>query len=248
VFCRILKDCTPVLEASAAAVIALMAPTPRYVKAGCCENPDHVSNIDSTNELFEEELHLAVTHFRTAVASLPAGQIRRVFYIYGQFGQEEYAARDLDTSDGLSIWRDDDPVHLTDAAYMEIGMAIICGEEDNDDVFHPPNKQQWLESVVLVVPTKPEQAEKAPPPTADWLTGRLAMPKRGGQEGGWPRGGGLGGGSLGGGGRGSFVRGGYCVGGRGRRFSDHLLFSLKIYFIFLSYQRKKGEKSYKKTK
>jgi len=137
VFCRILKDCTPVLEASATAAVVLTAPTPRYVKAGCCDNLDHVSNIHSTNDLFEEELHLAVSHFRTAVASLPPGKISRVFDIFQQFGQDEYAARDLDTTDGLSIWRDDNTVHLTDTAYMEIGMALLRGEEDDDDVFQP---------------------------------------------------------------------------------------------------------------
>ena len=176
VFCRILKDCISILEASAAAAVILMAPTPRYVKAGCCDNSDHISNIDLTNDLFEEALHLAVTHFQTAIASLPPGKISRVFDIYQHFGQDEYAARDLDTSDGLSIWRDDD-VHLTDTAYMEIGMALLRGKDDDDDIFQPPKKQQRLESVVPAVPAKPEQAAKAPPPTADWLTGRLAAPK-----------------------------------------------------------------------
>jgi len=108
---------------------------------------------------------------------LPTGQISRVFDIYTQFGQDEYAARDLDTVNGLSIWRDDDPVHLMDAPYMEIGMAFLRGEEDNNDVFQPPKKRQRLESVVPVVPAKPEQAAKAPPPMADWLTGRLAVPE-----------------------------------------------------------------------
>jgi len=84
VFCRIIKDCTPVLEASAAAAVVLMAPTPGYVKSGCCDNPDHVSNIDSSNDLFEDELQLALTHFRTAVASLPVGQISRFFDVYRQ--------------------------------------------------------------------------------------------------------------------------------------------------------------------
>ena len=141
VFCRILKDCTPVLEASATVAVVLMARTPRYVKAGFCENPDHVSNIDLINDMFEEELHLAVSHFRTAIASLPPGTISRVFDIYQQFGQDESASRDLDTSDGLSIWRDDDPVHLTDAAYMEIGMSLLCSSEDDNNVFQPPKKR-----------------------------------------------------------------------------------------------------------
>jgi len=78
--------------------------------------------------------------------------------------------------------------------------------------------RQRLESVVPAVPAEPEQAAKAPLPTADWLTGRLAAPKRGGQRGGWPRGGGRGGGGRGGGGLGGFVRGGIRGGGRGRRY------------------------------
>jgi len=185
-----------------------MAPTPRYVKAGCCDNLDHVSNIDSTNDLFEEELHLAVTHFRTAVALLPPGKISWVFDVYEHFGQDKYYARDLDTRDGLSTWHDRDSVHLTDTAYMEIGMALLRRKEDDDEVFQLPKKRQRLESVVPVIPAKPEQAAKALHPTADWLTGRLAAPKRGGQRGGWPRGGGPGGGGPRG-----FVRGGYRGGG-----------------------------------
>jgi len=103
---------------------------------------------------------------------------------------------------------------------MEIGMALLLGDEDDNDVFQPPKKRQRLERVVPVVPAKPEQAAKAPPPTADWLTGRLAEPKCGSQRGGWSREGGRGGrgGGSRGGGRGSFVRGGNRGGGRGRRF------------------------------
>ena len=119
---------------------------------------------------------------------MPPGTISRVFDIYQLFGQDDSAARDLDTNDGLSIWRDDDPVHLTEAAYMEIGMSLLRGGEEEDKVFQTPKKCQRLESIVLEVPAKPEQAAKAPPPTADWLTGRLAAAKRGGQRGRWTRG------------------------------------------------------------
>jgi len=120
------------------------------------------------NDMFEKELHLAVPHFRTAVALLPPGKISRVFNVYQHFGQDEFAARDLDMSDGLSIWHDRDSVHLTDTAYMEIGMALLRGDEDDDEVFQPQKKRLRLESVVPVVPVKAEQAAKAPPPTADW--------------------------------------------------------------------------------
>ena len=44
------------------------------------------------------------------------------------------------TCKGLSIWQDLDSVHLTDTAYMEIGMALLHSEEDNNDVFQPPKK------------------------------------------------------------------------------------------------------------
>jgi len=115
-------------------------------------------------------------------------------------------------SDGLLIWQDRDPVHLTDTAYMEIGMVLLCGIDDDEDVFQPPKKRQRLESIVPVVPAKPENVAKTPLPTAGWLTGRLTEPKRGGQRGCWSRGGGRGNGGPGG-----FVRGGNRSGSRGRR-------------------------------
>jgi len=148
------------LRLLAAAAIILMALTPRYFKARCCENPDHLSYIDSTNDLFEEELHLAVTHFLTAVASLPPGKIHLVFDVYQHFSQDEYSSRDLDTSNSLSIWQDRDPVHLMDTALMEIGMALLRGDKDDDKVIQLLKKRQGLESAVLVVPAKPEQAAR----------------------------------------------------------------------------------------
>ena len=41
----------------------------------------------------------------------------------------------------VSIWLSQDPVHLTDTAYMEIGMSLLSGETD-DDVSQPPKKRQ----------------------------------------------------------------------------------------------------------
>jgi len=41
--------------------------------------------------------------------------------------------------------------------------------------------------VVPAVPAKPVSVAKAPPSTADWLTGALSHPKRGGRESGWSR-------------------------------------------------------------
>jgi len=78
-------------------------------------------------------------------------------------------------SDGLSIWQNRDPVHLTDTDYMEIGMSLLQGDNDDGD-FQPPKRRQRLESVVLAVPAKPANVAKAPPPTASWLTDRLDEP------------------------------------------------------------------------
>jgi len=57
---------------------------------------------------------------------------------------------------------------------MEIGVLLLRG--DDDDVFRPSKKRQRLESVVPAVPVKPENATKAPPLTASWLSGRLTEP------------------------------------------------------------------------
>jgi len=109
------------------------------------------------------------------VASLPPGKICQVFDVYQQFGQDNYTARDLDTSNGLSIWQNRDPVHLTDTAYMEIGMWLLQ-DDDNDEVFQLAKKRQRLETVVPAMLAKPASSAKAPPPMASWLTGRLTKP------------------------------------------------------------------------
>jgi len=93
-----------------------------YVRNGCWENPDHVSNIESNS--YEDILHLAMSHFQAAVASIRASNIRRVFDVYQQFGHDNYTAKNLDTDGGLSIWLSWDPVHLTDTVYMEIGILL----------------------------------------------------------------------------------------------------------------------------
>jgi len=63
-----------------------------------------------------------------------------------------------------------------DTTYMEIGMALLGGD-DKDDVFQPLKKRQCLESIVPDVLAKPKSAAKALSRTASWLTGRLPEPK-----------------------------------------------------------------------
>jgi len=75
-FTKVLKDCASILEATVATVVVLITPLPRYVRKGCCENPDHVSNIENSD--YEEELQLAVSHFRAADVSLSAANSRWV--------------------------------------------------------------------------------------------------------------------------------------------------------------------------
>jgi len=204
VFSKIFKDYSSVL--STAAAIVLVAYTPRYVRIRCCPNPDLVSNIE--NKDYEEEMHLAVEHFRTAAsAALSEGSFRKVFDIYQHLGQDEYAARDLNTRDGMSIWLDRDPVHMRDAAYLEIGMALLSSDVDDDDVFQPPRKRQGLESVVPVVQANAATVAKQPPATPSWLTRALQEPKSGGRGGGWGRG-------RGGGFRGNRGRSVGCGGGQ----------------------------------
>jgi len=85
----------------------MMAPTPRYIKNGCCENLDHASNIESM--FYEEKIHRV---FRTFISTLA-----RTIMPPGTW-----------TEDGLSIWLSRDPVHLTNAPYIEIGIALLNGD------------------------------------------------------------------------------------------------------------------------
>ena len=93
------------------------------------------------------------------------------------FGKVDDLA-DLQSSAGLSIWREDDPVHLTAAAYGDIAAVISAQAETTSRQPQAGLARRRLASVVPT-PAATRQAVREP----DWISGQLRT-ARGGQRGG----------------------------------------------------------------
>ena len=97
------------------------------------------------------------------------------------FNESEDLA-DIKSSAGLSIWRDDDPVHLSMAAYNDIG-AVLSSQADNNGRQPISCHSRRRLASVIPAPAKPAPAVREP----EWINGELRSARggpRGGQRGG----------------------------------------------------------------
>ena len=98
------------------------------------------------------------------------------------FGKVDDLA-DLQSSAGLSIWREDDPVHLTAAAYGDIAAVISAQAETTSRQPQAGPARRRLASVVPT-PAATRQAVREP----YWISGQLRTARgsqRGGQRAGY---------------------------------------------------------------
>ena len=93
------------------------------------------------------------------------------------FGKVEDLA-DLQSSAGLSIWREDDPVHLTEAAYGDIAAVISAQAETTSRQPQAGLARKRLASVVPAPVVTRQVVQES-----DWISGQLRS-ARGGQRGG----------------------------------------------------------------
>ena len=82
----------------------------------------------------------------------------------------EYSSQEfhsLNSSGGVAIWRDDDPVHLTDTAYGDIADHLVNAVKGNGggDPEEAPQRRR-LESIVTMSGSDPAQK-----PVPGWLLG-----------------------------------------------------------------------------
>ena len=101
-----------------------------------------------------------------------------VFNPLSCFGQAEELA-EIKSSAGLSIWREDDPVHLTAAAYGDIS-AVISNQAETTSRQPTTGLARRLQASVVPAPTAAPHAFREP----DWISGQLRT-ARGGQRGGY---------------------------------------------------------------
>ena len=111
----------PVLEAAGSAVI--ICARPRYVSGTCCTDKKHIQN--RHEEDFQNILLNGGTSCSTVLKTEAAkfGLTLAAFNLLSCFGQADSLA-EIRSSAGLSLWRDDDPVHLTVAAYGDIAEVL----------------------------------------------------------------------------------------------------------------------------
>ena len=112
-----------VLDAAGAAIIICALPLPRYVKRPCCNDEDHMTNWAEADfpDILKSGSDACSSVIRVEGERL--GLTIAVFNLLSCFGQAEELSG-IKSSAGLTIWREDDPVHLTAAAYGDISAVI----------------------------------------------------------------------------------------------------------------------------
>ena len=94
------------------------------------------------------------------------------------FNESEDLA-DIKSSAGLSIWRYDDPVHLSTAAYNDIA-AVLSSQANNNGRQPISGHSRRRLASVIPAPAKSVPAVREP----EWISGELRGGLRGGQWGG----------------------------------------------------------------
>ena len=94
------------------------------------------------------------------------------------FGQADDLT-EVKSSAGLSIWREDDAVHLTTASYGDIA-AVLANQANTNS--HAAAAATVRKRLLSVVPTQGASETCIREP--EWISGQLRDSRRGGQRGG----------------------------------------------------------------
>jgi len=168
----ILNEANCVLEAAGDAAIVVVAPLARYISGKCCDNVSHITNWGT--ETFQTEMYRAAERAEAVVASDSAWFKCKVFNQIETFGGSDLGLSEAVTSGGESVWRGDDPVHMTPGAYSDMA-SNICAMHEEVGEAQRPKKRPRLESVVPMYPrgTRGRQGQIQPPL---WVTGLAPRP------------------------------------------------------------------------
>ena len=163
----------PILEAAGEAVIVCILPLLRFVLRTCCDNSTHISNFKDTD--FEDILKSAATSCYDIISaeSEKAGLALYTFSAVSAFrGRDKLSSKT--SSAGMSVWRSDDPVHLTAAAYRDIA-RVLEAQANLATEGQTPCSRRRVNSVVPGPTSGPEQVTVAEP---GWIS-RTERPTRG---------------------------------------------------------------------
>ena len=136
----------PVLEAAGEAVNACLLPIPRYVKRPCCKEDGHITNFMEAD--FEDILISASTMCRNIVSSEgeKAGLSLFIFDPVSAFrGGPRLIAKT--SMAGMSVWLEEDPVHLTASAYKDIA-SLVQNQAELAVQGKPASGRRRIDSIV----------------------------------------------------------------------------------------------------
>ena len=116
----------PILEAAGEAVIVCILPLLRFVLRTCCDNSTHISNFKDTD--FEDILKSVATSCYDIISAEgeKAGLALYTFCAVSAFGGGDKLSAKT-SSTGMSVWRSDDPLHLTAACSRRRVNSVVPG-------------------------------------------------------------------------------------------------------------------------
>ena len=175
----------PILEAAGDAVRVCLLPLPRYVREPCCKVEGHLTNF--LEDDFEDILIGAASTARNIVVTEgeKAGLSLYTFDpVAAMSGGDKLSAKT--SSAGLSVWLENDPVHLTGAAYRDIGSLVLNQATLAVQGKEATSNRRRLNSIVPVVQQATRQPTVAREP--GWISG-TENPSNSNNSGGFGRGG-----------------------------------------------------------
>ena len=168
---KLLHQLTPLRDACGQATLVCGLPLSRYISGKCCRDETLLEN--RGDEDFGQILVLAIASCRGCLEAAFPGCV--VFNPMDSFADADGDMASLISSAGMSIWQENDPVHLTNAAYGDIAASLVkvvttAAADPSADQLRRPR----LESVV----TKPREATAANA-TPGWILGEAQQGGRG---------------------------------------------------------------------
>jgi hypothetical protein len=142
VFQKGMEESRQILAAAGTAAKIFVASFARYVAGKCCMDPSHVTNFGSAD--YEEEFAKVNETVESVLASVDCEY--SLLKLGDIFSHVDTFLSELCTADGAPVWSAGDPVHLTKAAYEEIG-AYIAASAGGCDAGRPLFRPR-LESII----------------------------------------------------------------------------------------------------
>ena len=151
---KLLQQLTPLREACGDTTLVCGLPLGRYIFGKCCNDEAHLENLGDKD--FGQILSSAISSCRGCLETAFPGSV--VFNPTDSFADGDGDMASLISSAGISIWLEDDPVHLTNAAYGDIAASLVkLVTKTATDPAADHLRRPRLESVV----TRPREATVA---------------------------------------------------------------------------------------